>query len=104
MFRLSAAIFAAVFFFGPAVGHSQITPVWFTLLTPAQQSLSTTVSMPAGVTYRIGDNENDKWSAPVTTTATVTIADYADGLNGRPPDPDPGTAKEFDIQEQATPK
>ena len=103
MYRLSAAIFAALFFIAPAVGHSQTTPVWFTLLTPAQQSLSTTVSLPAGVTYRIGDSENNKWSAPVTTTAAVTIVDYADGLNGRPADPDPGTAKEFDIQEQSTP-
>jgi hypothetical protein len=103
MYRISAAIFAALFFISPAVGHSQITPVWFTLLTPAQQSLSTTVSLPAGVTYRIGDSVNNKWSAPVTTTAAVTVVDYADGLDGRPADPDPGAAKEFDIEEQATP-
>src|SRR6202041_1012663 len=103
MYRLSAAIFAALFFIAPAVGHSQTTPVWFTLLTPAQQSLSTTVSLPAGVTYRIGDSVNNKWSAPVTTTAAVTVVDYADGLDGRPADPDPGTPKEFDIVEQATP-
>jgi hypothetical protein len=104
MYRLSAAIFTALLFIAPAVSHSQITPVWFTLLTPAQQSPSTTVSLPAGVTYRIGDSENNKWSAPVTTTAAVTIVDYADGLDGRPADPDPGTAKEFDIQELATPQ
>src|SRR5580698_3868531 len=103
MYRLSAVIFAALFFIAPAVGHSQITPVWFTLLTPAQQSLSTTVSLPAGVTYRIGDSVNNKWSAPVTTTAAVTVVDYADGLDGRPADPDPVTQKEFVMEEQATP-
>src|SRR6202041_283252 len=104
MYRLSAAIFAALFFIAPALGHSQTTPVWFTLLTPAQQSLSTTVSLPTGVTYRIGDTQNNKWSAPVTTTAAVTVVDYADGQDGRPADPDPGTTKEFDIQETATPQ
>jgi hypothetical protein len=57
------------------------TPVWFTLLKPAQQSPSTTVTLPAGTTYRIGDSQNNKWSAPVTTTTTVTIVDYADGQN-----------------------
>jgi hypothetical protein len=88
--------------------HAQTTPpippTWFTLLTPAQQSLSTTVGLPAGTTYRIGDTQNNKWSAPVTTTAAVTVVDYADGQDGRPADPDPGTAKEFDIQETATPQ
>ena len=78
--------------------------LWFTLLTPAQQSLTTTVSLPAGPTYRIGDSENDKWSAPVTTTAAVTIVGHAHGRDGRPADPDPGTAKEFDVQEQARPQ
>jgi hypothetical protein len=87
----------------PALPTSS-TPVWFTLLTPAQQSLSTNVALPAGTTYRIGDSKNNKWSAPVTTTAAVTIVDYADGLDGRPADPDPGIAKEFDIQEAATPQ
>jgi hypothetical protein len=67
MYRLSAAIITALFFIAPTKSHSQITPVWFTLLTPAQQSLTTTVSLPAGPTYRIGDSENDKWSAPGTT-------------------------------------
>jgi hypothetical protein len=80
------------------------TPVWFTLLTPAQQSPTTTVGLPVGITYRIGDGQNNKWSTPVTTTAAVTIVDYADGQNGHPADPDPGTAKEFDIEEQATPQ
>jgi hypothetical protein len=63
MYRLSAAIFTALFFIAPPISHSQITPVWFTLLTPAEESLTTTVSLPAGLTY----SENDKRSAPVTT-------------------------------------
>jgi hypothetical protein len=104
MHRFSAAIFTALFFIVPAVSYSQTTPVWFTLLTPAQQSLTTTVGLPAGTTYRIGDSENNKWSVPVTTTAAVTVVDYADGQDGRPADPDPGTPKEFDIQESATPQ
>src|SRR6202453_5050942 len=103
MHRFSAAIFTALFFIVPAVSYSQTTPVWFTLLTPAQQSLTTNVGLPAETTYRIGDSENNKWSVPVTTTAAVTVVDYADGLDGRPADPDPGTPKEFDIKEQATP-
>lgn len=97
-----------LFLISPAIAQTTTTttpaPVWFTLLTPAQQSLTATVALPVGVTYRIGDTENNKWSAPVTTSAAVTLVDYADGLNGRPADPDPGTAKEFDVQEQATPQ
>src|SRR6202789_4320527 len=104
MHRFSAAIFTALFFIVPAVSYSQTTPVWFTLLTPAQQSLTTNVGLPAETTYRIGDSENNKWSVPVTTTAAVTVVDYADGQDGRPADPDPGTPKEFDIQESATPQ
>jgi hypothetical protein len=98
MYRLSAAIITALFFIAPTKSHSQITPVWFTLLTPAQQSLTKTVSLPAGPTYRIGDSENDKWSAPVTTRPKqridfqrISLLSVASAINFQPswdfPDP-----------------
>jgi hypothetical protein len=74
-------------------------PVWFTVATTQQQALTLSVTLPAGTIYRIGDSKNNKWCVQPVPTASITIVDYADGLNGRPADCDPGTAKELDVQE-----
>lgn len=83
--------------------HAQ-TQIWFTVAAAAQQATTLTISLPSGATYRIGDAQNNKWSDPLTTKATTSLIDYADGVAGRPSDPDPGTPKEFDVLETALPQ
>jgi hypothetical protein len=85
----------------PAVTPPAQTGTWFTVIPAEKQAHTLSVSVPAGTTFRFLSS-NGKATTPVTTTATVTVSDWDDGLNGRPLDPDPGTAKRMDILETAT--
>ena len=51
---LSAVLLATT----PAL-HGQTSPVW-TVITP--ESATTSVTLPAGATYRFGDPVNNKWA------------------------------------------
>ena len=96
---MKTTLLTALFALSTAL-HGQ---TWFTLLTPEQQSPSTTVVMPAGTVYRVGDTTHDLWSASFTAPAGgISVVDFADGQNGRMQDPDRGTSKEFDILQTAT--
>jgi hypothetical protein len=91
-------LWSGIFLFAMAL--PAFSQTWFTVVPAAQQGLNTSVVLPKGTTWRIGDYTNNKWTAPVTTTAaTTTVIDYADGGAGHPPDPDPGFDKEFDVLE-----
>ena len=93
--RLIAPLLLAV----PAV-HGQTTPaptpVWATV---SAESSTTSVTLPAGTTYRFGDYVNNKWSAPVTVYAATTISPISmAGVDPFPfSDPDVGTVKELDV-------
>ena len=73
------------------------TPGWYTI---AQESQTTAVTIPAGSTYRLGDYTNNKWSSPVTVSQNTTFSPLYFPSGQFPfTDPDPGTAKELDIQQ-----
>ena len=94
MFRLIRNI--ALLLFVPML-HAQ------TWVTVAPESTTTSVALPAGATYRLGDTINNKWSASVTVAAATTISPtaYFDGQY-KFQDPDPGTTKLLQVLEIAT--
>jgi len=73
-------------------------PVWVTI-TP--ESTTTSVTLPAGTTYRFGDYTNNQWSQSVTVSAPTTISPVSMASGDPFPfsDPDYGTAKELDVLE-----
>src|SRR5450631_4292097 len=85
--------------------YAQTTPaqVWNTI---AAESATTSVTLPAGTTYRLGDYTNNKWSAPVTVQVDTTLNPISMGVANSFPfsDPDEGTVKELDILETVAPQ
>jgi hypothetical protein len=79
------------------------TPVWATITS---ENASISVTLPAGTTYRLGDYTNNKWSDPVTVSATTTISPVSMGGPNPFPfsDPDTGVVKELDVLETAAPQ
>ena len=102
MTRLSNLLFALALLAGTCAAQTQ---TWFTLVPASAQSISTTAALPVGATYRFYTSLCIKTGGSASTSSTVTVAttisDFDDGLNGRPPDPCPGTAKELDVLEAA---
>jgi hypothetical protein len=63
------------------------------------------VTIPAGATYRLGDYTHNLWSTPVTVSVATTFRPLSYPSGQFPfADPDPGTVKELDVQELATPQ
>lgn len=95
--KLSPLSLLTVLFIAPLL-HAQTstaTQIWFTV---APESETTSVTIPAGTTYRFGDYTNNRWSAPITVTAPTTFRtlSFNDGVFPFQ-DPDEGTVKEFDV-------
>jgi hypothetical protein len=84
----------------PLLSQSAPAPTWFTV---APESATTSVTLPAGATYRFGDTAHNLWSAPITVQAATTINPVSmAGDNPFPfADPDVGTVKELDVLEIA---
>ena len=98
-FSLALRFIAPLLLAAPALyGQTAPTPLWATV---APESVTTSVTLPAGTTYRFGDYTNNKWSAPVTAHADTTISPISmAGPNPFPfGDPDYGVAKELDVLE-----
>ena len=73
--------------------------VWVTV---AVESQSTSVTLPAGATYRFGDTANNLWSAPVTVAVETTFSPVFFPAGVFPfADPDIGVTKELDVLETA---
>jgi hypothetical protein len=98
-FSLTLRLIAPLLLAAPAL-HGQTTPVWATI---SAESTTTSVTLPAGTTYRFGDYVNNRWSAPVTVYTATTINPISMGMSNTFPfgDPDPGTVKELDVLETA---
>lgn len=91
----SLAVIAALCL--PACAQTAPTaPTWYTIVP--LQALTLNVTLPPGTTYRFLSS-NGKATIPVTTTATVTLSSWDDGLNGHPPDPDAGIPKVMQVQQ-----
>lgn len=97
---LAALLLATPIAFGQTTSPA---PVWITI---APESPATGVTLPAGTTYRFGDYANNKWSAPVTVSATTTISPISMASGDPFPfgDPDFGTVKELDVLETTAPQ
>jgi hypothetical protein len=84
-------------------GQTAPAPVWATV---APESTTTSITLPAGTTYRFGDYTNNLWSASVTVQTATTISPVS--MSGGNPfpfaDPDFGTVKELDILETTAPQ
>ena len=123
MYRLSPVIFTALFFIVPAAGHSQTTPVWFTLNTQEGQTVTATGS----ITLRFGQVASTcayaestgpctagagapspaAWTSPQTfnaTSSTATVSMVIGAAAFGNVDPLPGVYKTVQVQEQATPQ
>ena len=96
---LALRLIAPLLLAAPAL-QAQTTPapVWATV---AAESTTTSVTLPAGTTYRFGDSVNNKWSQSVTVYAVTTLNPISMGVSNMFPfsDPDPGTVKELDVLE-----
>jgi len=94
-YSLIAVILAA------PVLHGQTAPTGPVWATITAENPSVSVTLPAGTTYRFGDYTNNKWSDPVTVTATTTINPVSMSSGNPFPfsDPDYGTVKELDVLE-----
>jgi hypothetical protein len=75
------------------------TPVWSTIASEG----NTSVTIPAGATYRFGDKVNNLWSAPITVSSATTFSPIYIGIFPFA-DPDPGTVKELDVLETTAPQ
>jgi len=70
-------------------------PVW-TMITAENSTVA--VTLPAGTTYRFGDNTNNLWSASTTVNTATTFSPVSFPAGVFPfADPDPGTVKEIDV-------
>jgi hypothetical protein len=99
-FSISLFLTALPLLTAPAL-YGQTTsaaPVW-TMITA--ESSTVAVTLPTGTTYRLGDTVNNRWSASITVNQPTTINPVSMAGNNPFPfsDPDPGTAKELDVQE-----
>jgi hypothetical protein len=74
-------------------------PVWSTIASEG----NTSVTIPAGATYRFGDKVNNLWSAPITVSVATTFSPIYIGIFPFA-DPDPGTVKELDVMETTAPQ
>jgi hypothetical protein len=101
-YSLIALLFAAPLLHGQTT-PAPTGPVWATI---SAESLTTSVTLPAGTTYRLGDYTNNRWSDPITVSAPTTISPISMGGPNPFPfsDPDQGTVKEFDVLETAGPQ
>jgi hypothetical protein len=120
MYRLSTAIFTALFFITPAVSHSQTTPVWFTLNAQEGQTVTATGSMTlrfgqvastcvytqstGPCTAGAGAPSPETWTAPQTFNATSTVSIVIGAAAFGNVDPLPGVYKTVQVEEQATPQ
>ena len=122
MYRLSAAIFTALLFIVPAAGHSQTTPVWFTLNAQEGQTVTATGSITlrfgqvastcayaestGPCTAGAGAPSPEAWTSSqtfnATSIATVSIVIGAAAFGNV--DPLPGVYKTVQVEEQATPQ
>jgi hypothetical protein len=74
-----------------------IAATWATIAT---ESATTSVTIPAGATYRFGDTAHNLWSAPITVTVPTTFGPVYFPASVFPfADPDVGTVKELDVLE-----
>ena len=92
----------------PLCAQTTTAPTWFTV---TQESTTTSVTLPAGTTYRFGtancaaQNGAAAWtqitvSQPTTISPVSMSAVYSTGINPFPfPDPCGGTVKELDVLE-----
>jgi hypothetical protein len=95
-FSLLALLLAAPLAYAQSTSTTA-TPVWSTV---AGEDYYTSVTLPAGATYRLGDSTHNLWSAPITVTVATTFDHTNYPSNVYPfADPDPGTGKELDVLE-----
>jgi Abnormal spindle-like microcephaly-assoc'd, ASPM-SPD-2-Hydin len=123
MLRFSAVILTALSFVFPAIGHSQTTPVWFTLNAQEGQTVTATgsitlrygqvastcaVAMSTGpCSAGAGTPTPEAWTSQQTfnaTSSTATISIVVGTAAFGNVDPLPGVYKTVQVQEQAVPQ
>jgi hypothetical protein len=97
------SLFAFLFVAPLATAQTPAATTAATWSTIASESGSTSVTIPAGATYRFGDNLHNLWSTPITVTVATTFGpvNYPSGVFPFA-DPDLGTIKELDVLETPT--
>ena len=120
MYRLAAAIFTALLFIVPTAGHSQTTPVWFTLNAQEGQTVTATGSITlrfgqvastcayaestGPCTAGAGAPSPETWTAPQTFNGSPTVSIVIGAAAFGNVDPLPGVYKTVQVEEQATPQ
>jgi hypothetical protein len=96
--HLKLAVVAALCLPAFAQTTQVTTQTWVTIVPERtkQQAVNLTVSLPAGTTFRFV-SPNGRATPAVTTPMALEVWDWDIGLDGRPLDPDPTTAKSMQV-------
>jgi hypothetical protein len=99
--HLKLAVIAALCLPAGAQTPQVTTQSWVTIVPAMQQAITLRVALPAGTTFRFVPS-NGKPTAAITTPTAIEVCDWDIGLNGRPLDHDPTTAKSMQVLQIAT--